>query len=122
MSEFVEVFLVDEEGILLRSHMKPEFFFFDGDLEDPESPLMIALRQYYINDAPKTLMGMGFETPRGIMLWHSELASPFGDDEHLEIGERLFLADETGERFFDELAYDTLSNGRVPVGWELIAR
>lgn len=122
MSELVEVFLIDEEGILLRSHVEREFFFFDGDPEDPESPLMIALRQFYIREAPKTLMGMGFETPCGIMLWQSELASPFGDDEHLEVGERLFLTDETGERFSDELAYDTLAQGKIPVGWELIAR
>lgn len=122
MSEEVEVFLVDEEGILLRSHIERDFYYFNGDPEDPESPLMIALRNYYIREAPRTLMGMGFETPRGIMLWHSEMASPFGDDEHLEVGERLFLADETGERFFDELAYDTIAQGRIPVGWELISR
>ncbi|MBN2328073.1 MAG: hypothetical protein JXR73_13055 [Candidatus Omnitrophica bacterium] len=122
MNERVEVFLVDEEGILLRSHIESDCFFFDGNLEDPESPLMIALREFYIKDAPKTLMSMGFETPAGIMFWQSEMASPFGDDEHIEVGERLFLTDESGQRFFDELAYDILARGRIPVGWELIAR
>ena len=122
MSELVEVFLVDEEGILLRSHMERDFYYFDGDPEDPDSPLMAALHNYYIFEAPKTILSMGYETPRGILFWESEMASPFGDDEHMEVGERLFLTDETGERFFDELAYDTLSQGKVPVGWELIAR
>ncbi len=118
----VEIFLVDEEGIMLRSHIEDSYFFFDGELEDPESPLMRALQNFYVQDAPKSLMSMGFETPNGLLLWQSELASPFGDDEHVEIGERLFLINECDERIFDELAYDTLAQGKIPVGWELISR
>ncbi len=118
----VEIFLVDEEGILLRSHMDNANFFFYGELEDTESPLMLALQDYYEQDAPESLMSKGFETLHGMLLWHSELASPFGDDDHIEIGERLFLVDENDERIFDELAYDTLAQGKIPVGWELISR
>jgi hypothetical protein len=118
----VEIFLVDEEGIMLRSHIDGSYFFYDGELEDPESPLMCALQNFYVEEAPQCLMSMGFETPNGMLLWQSELASPFGDDEHVEIGERLFLVDEKDVRIFDELAYDTLAQGKIPVGWELIAR
>ncbi|MGC9330132.1 MAG: hypothetical protein ACP5I1_21025 [Candidatus Hinthialibacter sp.] len=122
MNERVEIFLVDEEGILLRSHIEADLFFFNGNVEDPDSPLIIALRNFYIKNAPKTLMSMGFKTPGGVMYWQSEMASPFGDDEHIEIGERLFLTDESGQRFSDELAYDILAGGRIPIGWELIPR
>ena len=85
MSQFVEIFLLDEEGILLRAFIKKTFFFYDGDPEEDSSPLVTALKEYYLNDAPPSLLCKGFDTPGGILIWKSELASTYGDDNCVEI-------------------------------------
>lgn len=118
----VEIYYIDEEGILIRSHQIKEEFYFEGDPEDPASPLIEALKKYYRKEAPHTLMCKGFSTPRGDLFWTSEMASIFGEEDVVEIGERLYLADEAGERIFDEFAYADLSAGAIPLGWELIPR
>ena len=122
IKEQVEVCYVDEEGILLRSYSLKSVFFYEGDPEDAESPLIQALKRFYRQSAPATLMSLGFETPRGPLTWQSEMASPFGDDDFVEIGERLYLVDENQNRFLDEYAYEDLAKGLIPMGWELIPR
>ncbi|MFB3786876.1 MAG: hypothetical protein ACE15F_10965 [bacterium] len=122
IKEQVEVCYVDEEGILLRSYALKSVFFYEGDPEDSDSPLMQALQRYYRKSAPATLMSLGYETPRGVLTWQSEMASPFGEEDFVEIGERLFLVDEYNNRFLDEFAYEDLAKGQIPVGWELIPR
>jgi hypothetical protein len=117
MNEKIEIFLVDEEGILIRVHMAEDLYDFDGDPEELESPLMLALGQYYHAQAPKTLLTKGFKTPSGILYWYSEVATPFGDDDDIEVGERLYLMDEYFQRFADEFAYISLSEGITPLGW-----
>ncbi len=122
MDERVEIFAADEEGILLRSYTERENYYFEGDEDNPMSPLMAALGVYYQNDAPETLMGLGFDTPRGELSWQTEFATPYGDEDYVELGERLFLTDEEDQRIFDELAYEILAKGNIPDGWELIPR
>jgi hypothetical protein len=122
MNERVEIFLVDEEGILLRAYTEEAQYYYDGDPEEPESPLIEALKKYYKNHAPSTMMALGFETPAGTLIWQSELASPYGDDGFVEIGERLYLENAWGERVQDEYAYEDLAKGEIPVGWISISR
>jgi len=122
IKEQVEVCYVDEEGILLRSYSLKSVFFYEGDPEDGHSPLIQALQRYYRKSAPATFMSLGFETPSGVLTWQSEMASPFGEEDFVEIGERLFLVDEFNNRFLDEFAYEDLAKGLIPVGWELIPR
>lgn len=117
MKEKVEIFLVDEEGILIRVHIAEENYDYDGDPEALESPLMLALGKYYRTKAPKTLLSRGFKTPSGSLYWYSEVATPFGDDDHIEVGERLYLMDDYFRRFSDEFAYISLSEGITPLGW-----
>ena len=122
MNPRVEIFSVDEEGILLRSYSEEASFFFDGAWDDPDSPLMEALETFYCNKAPATVLCLGFETPLGVLRWESEWATPYGDEGYAEIGERLYLVMEDGDRWFDEWAYDALSRGNIPEGWNVIPR
>lgn len=120
MDENVEIYYVDKEGILIRASVENELFSFEGELEDLNSPLMLALGKYYYEDAPQCLVCKGFNTPTGTLLWQSELASPASDDTFLDIGERLFLVDIFDERFMDDYTYQILADGRIPSGWSAI--
>lgn len=122
MEERVEIFAVDEEGILLRSYIEEEYYLFEGEIDDPLSPLMAALGTYYLEEAPETMMCLGFDTPHGELIWQTEFATPYGDENYVELGERLFLVDRDDQRIYDELAYETLSVGKIPEGWILISR
>lgn len=117
MDAHVEIFWIDEQGILLRSHIEEEDYDFEGEPEDLESPLMAALGVFYHEEAPDTLLAKGFETPTGRLFWESEIATPCGEDDHIEVGERLFLVDDHYERLLDEHAYQWLSRGELPLGW-----
>jgi len=122
MNERAEIFLLDEEGILIRAYMEESLYFHDGEPDDEESPLMDALGNFYVEHAPATILCEGFETPGGMLLWESEMVSPSGEEGFVEIGERLFLVDDKGERFMDENAYEYLSRGEIPLGWVLKPR
>lgn len=117
MNEHVEIFCIDEEGILLRAFAQQETYYYIGDPEDDDSPLHAALRHFYSEEAPSTLLVRGYETPRGQLFWESEWATPFDDEGVVEIGERLYLVDDTGERFADDYIYELLSRGDVPEDW-----
>lgn len=117
MLERAEILTVDEEGILVRSFTSKTLYYFDGEPDAPDSPLMEALMEFYREEAPATLMCAGYETPRGVLRWESEFATPPGNESDAELGERLFLVMEEGERWLDELAYQDLSRGEVPEGW-----
>ncbi len=118
MNEHVEIFTIDEEGILFRAYVQEEYFLYDGDPEDHESPLSVALGLYYLREAPQTFKYKGFDTPGGMLVWQSELATPFAEDDCVDMGERLFLLDAWGERFTDELAYVQLAEGKIPPEWD----
>lgn len=70
-----------------------------------------------MENAPKSILCKGYETPVGSLFWESELATPYGEEGIVEVGERLFLTDESGERFMDESIYEMLSRGAVPEDW-----
>ncbi|MDP8242680.1 MAG: hypothetical protein P9L94_01255 [Candidatus Hinthialibacter antarcticus] len=122
MYERAKIHHIDEEGILVRAFTEPSFYHFEGDPEAMDSPLVDALLKYYDEAALETMTCKGFNTTSGVLYWRSELATPLSEDNMVDIGERLFLVDEFDERVFDDLAYDTIANGRVPEGWTLIAR
>ncbi len=122
MKEQVDVFLVDDEGILLRAYTHEDNYLFRGDPDEDESPLMFALQYYYMEFAPDTILCKGYHTPSGDLFWQNEMASTYGDESLVEIGERLFLIDERGERFNDEYAYELLINEEIPEGWMAIPR
>lgn len=122
MFERAEVYIIDDEGIFLRAFTEEQVFFYDGDPEEIESPLMQALGEYYENHAAQTLLCRGFSTPLGDLFWESELVTPFGDDTDVEVGERLFLMSSDGDRMFDEYTYRMLTNGKIPTGWMKISR
>ncbi len=122
MYERAEIFHIDEEGILLRAYTEETVFLYDGHPEDGASPLFQALQKFYAEQAPKTLMFYGYETPVGDVIWQSELASSFGADDLVEVGERLYLENVWGERVMDEYAYEDLAKGEIPVGWTPISR
>jgi hypothetical protein len=118
----VEIYLIDDDGIFFRAYAQEEFYFYNGDPEDRESPLTMALRHYYMENAPKTLLCRGFRTPGGRLLWESEWVTPYSEEAVVEIGECLFLTDESGERFTDEYTYEMLSRGEVPPEWRMLSR
>lgn len=120
MYERVEIHSIDEEGILIRAFTEQAFFHYVGELESEDSPLVEALCKYYAEAALETMTCKGFVTMSGAVFWQSELATPYDDENVAEIGERLFLVDEYGERVYDELAYETIAQGRVPSGWSAI--
>lgn len=120
MTEQVDIFLIDEEGILIRTHVDQWEYWYEGEPEDLESPLMIALGIFYHENAPKTLVCRGYKTPGGKLLWQSESATPYGDDDHIEIGERIYLVDKHYVRFSDDHAYAMLAEGQIPNGWKML--
>jgi hypothetical protein len=122
MYERAEIFQVDEEGILVRAFTEPSFYHYEGDPEDMESPLVEALLKYYNEAALNTMTCKGFNAVTSMLFWRSELATPWSEDDMAQIGERLYLVDEFEERVYDDLAYDTIANGRIPDGWTLIER
>lgn len=125
MYEHADIQLIDDEGILICSYTEESFFLYDGEPEDLESPLMLALTQFYAKNAKPTLLCLGYDTPSGDLFWESEFATPYEGDHktpRIEIGERLYLVTRDGERVYDELAYRALSEGTVPQGWSLIPR
>ncbi|MEW6234033.1 MAG: hypothetical protein AB1656_01475 [Candidatus Omnitrophota bacterium] len=121
-NERVEIYLIDEDGVLLRAYCEEPLDDFEGEPDALDSPLSAALGLYYLRDAPKTLVCKGYETPGGPLLWRSEPVTPGGEDGCVEIGERLFLVDDWGERFMDEIAYELLAKGSIPEEWILIER
>lgn len=122
MYERVEIYHVDEEGILVRSFTEPIFYHYDGDPEDLESPLVEALLKYYDEAALNTMTCKGFNAATSLLFWRSEYATPYSEDNMVDIGERLYLVDEFDVRIYDDLAYETIANGRIPNGWTLIER
>ncbi|MBI1390437.1 MAG: hypothetical protein GC154_18525 [bacterium] len=122
MYERVEIYQIDEEGILIRAFTEQAFYHFDGAPEGEDSPLVEALCQYYAEAALESMTCEGFDSPSGRLVWQSEMATPGSDDGMAEIGERLFLIDGEGERIFDEIAYETIADGKIPPGWEMIER
>lgn len=122
MYERVEIYHVDEEGILVRSFTEPIFYHYDGDPEDMESPLVDALLKYYDEAALNTMTCKGFNAVTSLLFWRSEYATPYSEDNMVDIGERLYLVDEFDVRVYDDLAYETIANGRIPNGWTLIER
>ncbi|MBZ0255281.1 hypothetical protein K8I31_04425 [bacterium] len=122
MYERVEIFHVDEEGIMVRSFTEPTFYHYEGHPEDMESPLVKALLKYYDEAALNTMTCKGFNAVTSMLFWRSEYATPYGEDNMAQIGERLYLVDEFDERVYDDLAYETIAKGRIPDGWTLIKR
>lgn len=122
MYERAEIFLIDDEGIVIRSYTDEAMFFYIGDAEEQESPLMHALAEFYVKHAEPTLMCWGYHTPSGDVLWESEMITPSTDAHEVDIAERLYLVTQGGERVYDEYAYRSLSAGEIPPGWTLIPR
>ncbi|MGI6457959.1 MAG: hypothetical protein ACOX5R_20390 [bacterium] len=118
----VEIYLIDDYGIFFRAFAMRENYFYQGNPEDRKSPLSAALRHYYMENAPQTILCQGFDTPRGLLYWESEMVTPYSEDEVVEIGEHLFLIDDKGESFMDEYTYELLSRGIIPEDWEIISR